>query len=142
MTINIERRELHGKRLIGYASGNFGLSLVNIFTGTFIFQFYVYTINLSSILVSVGLIINSILIAIFAILSGVIVDNKKPTKRGKRKIFLIIGIPIWFLANIFLWLPPWYCPFLVHDKYKSSIWNFNIHYISIYASRTISNIRK
>lgn len=110
MTRNIKRRELHGKRLIGYASGNFGLSLVNIFTGTFIFQFYVYTINLSSILVSVGLIINSILIAVFAIISGVIVDNKKPSKRGKRKIFLIIGIPIWFLANIFLWLPPWYCP--------------------------------
>ncbi|NVM19256.1 MAG: MFS transporter [Candidatus Lokiarchaeota archaeon] len=105
-----KNRELHGKRLIGYASANFGISLVNIFTGTFVFQFYVYTINLSSILVSAGLTINFVLIAVFSIISGVIADNKKPGKRGKRKYFLIIGLPIWLLANIFLWLPPWYCP--------------------------------
>jgi len=48
-------RELHGKRLIGYTIGFFGIILTEIFRSVFIFQFYVYTINLNSILVTIGM---------------------------------------------------------------------------------------
>jgi len=71
-------RELLGFRLIGYSIGDFGISLVNILFGTFAFQFYVYTINLNSILVSIGISMQLIIGAFFSIIFGVIVDNKTP----------------------------------------------------------------
>ncbi|MFW9999079.1 MAG: MFS transporter [Candidatus Hodarchaeota archaeon] len=103
------QRELHGKRLIGYAIGNFGMIMSNMFVGTFIFQFYVYTINLDSILTSVGISIQLIVSAISSIIFGIVADNKKPTKLGKRKPFLLYGLPIWILTSIIVWLPP-RCP--------------------------------
>ena len=103
-------RELLGFRLIGYSIGDFGLSLVNILFGTFVFQFYVYTINLNSILVSIGISIQLIIGAFFSIIFGVIVDNKTPGKLGKRRPFLLFALPLWVLANILIWFPPWYAP--------------------------------
>ena len=99
-------RELKGKRLIGYSMGDLGMALPNIFTGVFLFQFYVYTINLDSILVSIGVTTQLIVSAIFAIIFGVIVDNKKPGRFGKRRPFLLIGLPIWFITTILIWFPP------------------------------------
>jgi Na+/melibiose symporter-like transporter len=103
-------RELNGKRLFGYSMGDLGMSLANMFTGVYIFQFYVYTVNLNSILVSIGVSTQLIVSAFFAIIFGVIIDNKKPGKLGKRRPFLLIGLPIWFATTIFIWLPPWKCP--------------------------------
>ncbi|MCK4285754.1 MAG: MFS transporter [Candidatus Lokiarchaeota archaeon] len=105
-TLPLLPRELKGKRLFGYSMGDLGMSLPNIFTGVFIFQYYVYTINLDSILVSVGVTTQLIISAIFAVIFGVIVDNKKPGKLGKRRPFLLIGLPIWFITTILTWFPP------------------------------------
>ena len=58
-------RELHGKRIIGFTIGFFGVLLTEIFRGVFIFQFYVYTINLNSILVTIGMAMQLIVSAIF-----------------------------------------------------------------------------
>ncbi|MFX1374243.1 MAG: MFS transporter [Promethearchaeota archaeon] len=99
-------RELNGKRLFGYSMGDLGMPLVNIFTGIYLLQFYVYTINLDFILVSIGIFAQLFLDALFSIIFGVIVDNKKPGKLGKRRPFLLIGLPIWFTSNILIWLPP------------------------------------
>ena len=85
-------RELHGKRLIGYIFGHFGILMANMLAGTFIFQFYVYTINLDSFLTSVGVSLQLIINAIFSIIVGILADNKKPGKFGKRRPFLIYGI--------------------------------------------------
>ncbi len=79
-------------------------------SGVFIFQYYVYTINLNSLLVSIGLTLQLIVAAIFSVLWGVIIDNKKPGKFGKRRPYLFYGLPIWVVTGILLWLPPWYCP--------------------------------
>ncbi len=103
-------RELNGKRLIGYSMGDLGLSLGNIFTGVFVFQYYVYTINLNALFVSVGVTVQLIIGALFSIIFGVIIDKKKPGKLGKRRPFLLIGLPIWFITGILIWIPPWYCP--------------------------------
>jgi Na+/melibiose symporter-like transporter len=105
-TLPLLPRELKGKRLFGYSMGDLGMSLVNIFTGIYMLQFYVYTINLDFIFVSIGIFAQLFLDALFAIIFGVVVDNKKPGKLGKRRPFLLIGLPIWFTANILIWLPP------------------------------------
>ncbi len=63
-------RELHGSRLLGYAIGQFGLILTNMFVSVFIFQFYVYTINLDSILTSIGISIQLIFSAFSSIFLG------------------------------------------------------------------------
>ncbi|MFW9866642.1 MAG: MFS transporter [Candidatus Thorarchaeota archaeon] len=105
-TVPLPPRELNGKRLFGYSMGDLGMPLVNIFTGIYLIQFYVYTINLDAFLVSVGIFAQLFLDALFAIIFGVIVDNKKPGKIGKRRPFLLIGLPIWFASTILTWFPP------------------------------------
>ncbi|MHA2282965.1 MAG: MFS transporter [Promethearchaeota archaeon] len=100
-------RELKGKRLLGYAIGNFGISMLNIFSGSFVFQYYVYTINLDPALASVGLSFNVFISAFFSIIFGVIIDNKKPGKFGKRRPFLLYALPFWIISSIIIWFPPW-----------------------------------
>ncbi len=48
--------------------------------------------------------------AFSSIIFGVITDNKIPGKLGKRRPFLLYGLPSWFLASILIWMPPWKCP--------------------------------
>ena len=110
MVDNTELRELHGKRIIGYNLGYFGVFLSNMLISVFVFQFYVYTINLNSVLATLGLFMQLILGAIFSIVFGVIIDNRTPGKLGKRRPFLLYGLPIWFLSSFLLWTPPLYCP--------------------------------
>jgi len=100
-------RELKGKRLLGYAVGNFGITMLNIFTGSFVFQYYVYTINLDSVLASVGLSFNVFISAFFSIIFGVVIDNKKPGKFGKRRPFLLYALPFWIISSIIIWFPPY-----------------------------------
>ncbi|MHA1727074.1 MAG: MFS transporter [Promethearchaeota archaeon] len=106
----VKLRELKGIRVIGYTATALGILLNNIFFSVFIFQYYVYTINLDSILVSIGVSINAIVGAMISIITGVIADNKKPNKLGKRRVLMLYGMPAWFLATILIWNPPWYCP--------------------------------
>ncbi len=102
-------RELHGKSLIGYVLGNFGIIMANMLVGTFVLQYYVYTVNLDSILTSVGVSLQLILNAISSIVFGILADNKKPGKFGKRRPFLLYGLPLWVLSSIIIWFPP-KCP--------------------------------
>ena len=110
MNSTIALRELKGKRLLGYTLGNFGMTLLNVFTGSFTFQFYVYTVNLDSLYASIGLSFNIFVSAFFSIVFGVIMDNKKPGKLGKRRPFLLYGLPFWIISSIIIWFPPWYSP--------------------------------
>jgi len=106
---DISPRELHGKRLLGYAWGQFGIILTNMFAGVFVFQFYVYTINLDSILTSIGISIQLIVSAFSSIFFGVVADNKKPGRFGKRRPFMLYGLPLWIFTSIIIWFPP-KCP--------------------------------
>jgi Na+/melibiose symporter-like transporter len=103
-------RELHGMRLFGYNMGFFGIFLTNILISVFAFQFYVYTVNLDAFLTSIGISVNLILTAVFSIFFGIATDNKKPGKFGKRRPFLLYGLPIWALTAVLFWIPPWKCP--------------------------------
>lgn len=81
--------------------------MLNIFSGSFVFQFYVYTINLDSVLASIGLSFNVFISAFFSIIFGVIMDNKKPGKLGKRRPFLLYALPFWAISSIIIWFPPY-----------------------------------
>ncbi|MFX0073094.1 MAG: MFS transporter [Candidatus Hermodarchaeota archaeon] len=110
MSKSFTPRELHGFRIFGYNVGYFGIFLTQLLISVFAFQFYVYTINLDSILAAIGISINLLITATFSIIFGVLADNKKPGKLGKRRPFLFYGLPIWFISSIFIWLPPFYSP--------------------------------
>jgi Na+/melibiose symporter-like transporter len=122
MSLSRTPRELHRGRLVGYCIGYFGFILTDVFRGVFLFQYYVYTINLSSILVSVGIAIRLFIAAISSILFGVLADNKKPGKLGKRRPFLFYGLPVWVLTCILIWLPPWYCPETNSLYWPTALW--------------------
>ena len=110
ISIHMSQRELHGRKLLGYCIGFNGMLLADIFRGVFIFQYYVYTIHLNALLVTIGMAIRLIIAALSSIIFGVLADNKKPGKFGKRRPFLFYLLPVWFLSSILVWFPPWYCP--------------------------------
>ena len=122
MSLSRTPRELHRGRLVGYCIGYFGFILTDVFRGVFLFQYYVYTINLSSILVSVGIAIRLFIAAISSIMFGVLADNKIPGKLGKRRPFLFYGLPVWVLTCILIWLPPWYCPETNPMYWPTALW--------------------
>ncbi|MHA1991462.1 MAG: MFS transporter [Candidatus Hodarchaeales archaeon] len=103
-------RELHGVKLYGYSMGYFGIMLMMMLTGSYSYNFYVYTIRLDSILVSVGSTLYMVTMAFSSIIFGVILDNTKPKKIGKRRPYILIGLPIWLVATILIYLPPWIPP--------------------------------
>jgi Na+/melibiose symporter-like transporter len=106
----MSQRELHGRKLFGYSIGYTGILLADIFRGVFVFQYYVYTINLNALLVTIGMAIRLIIAALSSIIFGVLADNKKPGRFGKRRPFLFYLLPVWFISSILVWYPPWYCP--------------------------------
>ncbi|MHA2130388.1 MAG: MFS transporter, partial [Promethearchaeota archaeon] len=103
-------RELHGARLIGFSMGNFGVMLMFMLLGSFSYNFYVYTIRLDSILVSIGSTLSMVTMAFSSIIFGVILDNTKPKKIGKRRPYILIALPVWLILNILVYLPPWIPP--------------------------------
>ncbi|MFW9873420.1 MAG: MFS transporter [Candidatus Thorarchaeota archaeon] len=103
-------RELHGIRLTGYSMGYFGIMLMMILTSSYSYNFYVYTIRLDSIFVSTGSTIYMVTMAFSSIIFGVILDNTKPKKLGKRRPYILIGLPCWLVATILIYLPPWIPP--------------------------------
>jgi len=101
-------RELHGIKLFGYSIGFFGVMLSNMLGGVFVLQFYAYTINLNSFWVSIAQFIQLFISAFASIIFGVIIDNKRPIKIGKRRPFLLYGLPIWIISCILIWYPPFF----------------------------------
>ena len=126
-------RELHGRKQLGYNLGYFGIFLVNLLIGVFTFQFYVFTVNLNPLLVAIGISLQLLIGGLFSIIFGVIIDNKKPGKFGKRRIFLFYGLPIWFITSILIWTPPWYCP-----ENNSMFWPTAIYFWIVLIANSIS----
>ncbi|MHA1728435.1 MAG: MFS transporter [Promethearchaeota archaeon] len=106
MNKNSSPRELNGWRLYGYALGNFGLLLAGMLVATYAYVYYVYTININSGYAAIGTSISLLTSAFGSIIFGVIIDNKKPGKLGKRRPFILIGLPIWVITTILIWFPP------------------------------------
>jgi len=45
-----------------------------------------------------------------SIIFGVMLDNTKPKKIGKRRPYILIGLPIWIISTILIYFPPWLPP--------------------------------
>lgn len=110
-------RELKGKNMIIYAMGAIAQMAPYGLYSSYTYQYYVYTIKLDPMYTSIGIFLGLFLYALSAPLFGVMADNRKPTKLGKRKPFLLIGSPIQAVLMILLWTPP---IFAVGDP--SGIW--------------------
>jgi Na+/melibiose symporter-like transporter len=103
-------RELKGKRFVGYSIGVFGEILALTLVNGYAFQYYVYTIGLDALIVSIGLFIGLSTFSFFAILFGVLEDHTLPGRFGKRKPYMLFSIPAIFISQLLLWLPPWKPP--------------------------------
>ncbi|UYP45689.1 hypothetical protein NEF87_001974 [Candidatus Lokiarchaeum ossiferum] len=99
-------RELHGARLYGYSAGILGQILPFSFCGALIMIYFVYTIGLSPILVSIGTSSGFIINAIACPLTGLIADRKKVDRLGKRRSLLLLGLPAYVFSFILLWYSP------------------------------------
>lgn len=79
------------------------------FYSTYITTFYNYTVMLNPSITFVGLFLGLTLFAIMAPIFGTLIDNRKPGRLGKRKPFLLLGIPLIAVLMIVAWMPPM-CP--------------------------------
>jgi len=130
-------RELHGTRLYGYSMGYFGIMLMMMLTGSYSYTFYVYTIRLDSILVSIGSTIYMVTMAFSSIIFGVILDNTKPKKIGKRRPYILIGLPLWLIPTILIYLPPWIPPETLAISSTVLYWPLAIWYWALNIIRAI-----
>lgn len=106
---NCHPRELHGKKMVGYILGSLGQLLPQaVFLG-YAFQYYVYTIGLDAFVASVGVFLGLFVSAVGWPIFGVISDNLKPNRFGKRRRLMLMGLPIFLIASILIWTPP-LCP--------------------------------
>ena len=113
-----ELRKLEGKRLYGYSSGVLGQILPATLINAYLSIFYIYVVGLDAFLVGVGTALGSILNGICAPMFGFISDRRKPTKLGKRRPYLLFGLPGLILAFILIWLPPL--------PQKGDSWNYGV----------------
>ena len=130
-------RELHGARLYGYSMGFFGIMLMFMLTGSYSYTFYVYTIRLDSILVSIGSTLSMVTMGFSSIIFGVILDNTKPKKLGKRRPYILIALPLWLIPTILGYLPPWLPPKTLAMASTVLYWPTAIWYWAISIIRAI-----
>lgn len=97
-------RVLEGKRLWEYAGGIMGLYLPVNFLNAYILVYFVYVVGLDAFLVSIGTALGVIVNAFCAPLFGYLADKKKPGRFGKRRSFMVFGLPGMVLSVILTWL--------------------------------------
>jgi len=102
-------RQLVGWRFWGYSLGILGQFLPSALVGAYIKNYYIYTIGLDALLVGIGTGLGVLLNAIMAPIFGSIIDNARPNRLGKRRPFMLFGIPIMSIASVLIWLPPLLC---------------------------------
>nr|MDO8115342.1 MFS transporter [Candidatus Sigynarchaeota archaeon] len=103
---NGQDRVLTGARLLGFSFGTFGqmapIGIYNVFSA----YYYIYVIGLDPFSTMFGVFLSLLAFAISSTIFGVLADNKKPGKHGKRRPFLLVGIPGLFTFMILCWTPP------------------------------------
>ncbi|MEX2683489.1 MAG: MFS transporter [Candidatus Sigynarchaeota archaeon] len=102
-------RTLLGWRLVLFAIGTLGQMAPIGFYNTYATTFYNLTVGLNPTITFTGLFLGLTTFAVMAPVFGTIVDNKSPGRLGKRKPFLLLGIPLIIVLMIVAWMPP-LCP--------------------------------
>jgi Na+/melibiose symporter-like transporter len=127
-------RTMEGKRMWYYASGIMGHFLPVNFLNAYIFVYFVYVVGLDALLVSIGTALGVIVNAFGAPIFGYLADNKRPGKLGKRKAFLIYGLPGLVLCIIVTWLS-WRTSYFGEENFgiAAFLWIFQIAFFLNYA---------
>lgn len=99
-------RVLTGWRMALFALGTMGQMAPIGFYNTYAVTFYNYTVGLNPAITFTGLFLGLTMFAVMAPVFGTIVDNKVPGRLGKRKPFLLLGIPLIAILMIIAWMPP------------------------------------
>ncbi|MFX0103733.1 MAG: MFS transporter, partial [Candidatus Hodarchaeota archaeon] len=99
-------RELKGFGLMGYSIGIAGQFLPNSFLSTFVVQYYVYTVSLNALLAGIATFVALVVYALSSVFFGVITDNQKPGKLGKRRPYLLLSMVFMIPSIILIWTPP------------------------------------
>ncbi|NMC03758.1 MAG: hypothetical protein GYA24_01035 [Candidatus Lokiarchaeota archaeon] len=102
-------RVLQGWRFVLFSMGTLGQMAPIGFYNTYAVTFYNYTVGLNPAITFIGLFMGLTLFAVMAPVFGTIIDNKAPGRLGKRKPFLLLGIPLIIVLMVVAWLPPM-CP--------------------------------
>ena len=98
-----ELRELKSKALFYYIIGAFGNIFTIAFYTAYSYQYYTYTIGLDSLLTSVGIFIGLIFNAVGSPFFGFLSDKKKASKYGKRRLYMLYGLPLYIITGILIW---------------------------------------
>ncbi len=103
---NNGQRLLKGSRLVGFSFGTFGqmapIGLYNTFAG----YFYIYVLGIEPLWILTGVFLSLLAFAFSSPIFGSILDAKKPGRLGKRRPFLLAGIPFLFVFITMIWTPP------------------------------------
>lgn len=100
------KRTLKGFKLWGYSSGVLGHILPSVLITAYLSIFFTYTVGLDPFLVGIGSALGSLTNGICGPVFGYLSDKKKVTKLGKRRVFLLYGLPIFFLSTYLVWFSP------------------------------------
>lgn len=104
-----ELHEIKGRQMLAFCLLPMGNNFVNTFTLSYIYFYYVYVVGLDSFLTSIGIFIATIISAFGSIIFGVLSDNRPVGHHGKRKPFILFGLPIFIVTCILFWTPPFLC---------------------------------
>ncbi|MFX0099617.1 MAG: MFS transporter [Candidatus Hodarchaeota archaeon] len=104
--IDHRTRILKGWKSLGYGSGVIGHLAPLNFINSILVIFYGYAIGLDMLWVNLGAAVGVLTNALATPIFGYLSDVKKPGKWGKRKPFLLLGLPFMIIFNIILWFSP------------------------------------
>jgi len=102
-------RVLEGTKAIAYSAGILGQFLPSTLINAFLSIFWIYVVGLDAFLVGIATALSAVANALFSPIFGYLSDKKEPGKFGKRKPFILGGLPLLVLSLIFLWITPYLC---------------------------------
>ncbi|MHC1591205.1 MAG: MFS transporter [Candidatus Helarchaeales archaeon] len=99
-------RRLEGKRLLGFAFGTMGqMAPIGVFNA-YATNYYNYTVGLDPRITFVGMFIGLMVFSLTSPVFGTLIDRKRVGRLGRRRPFLLLGIPLIVVLMIIAWTPP------------------------------------
>jgi Na+/melibiose symporter-like transporter len=100
------QRTLTGARLVGFAFGTFGQMAPIGLYNTFAAYYYIWVLGAKPLPILSGVFLSLLAFAFSSPIFGALLDNKKPGRIGKRRPFLLLGVPFMLLFITLIWTPP------------------------------------
>lgn len=115
-------RVLQGARFWKYTVGVLGQFIPATLITAFASHYYIYVVGLDALIVNIVTAIGSLFNGISSPIFGTIIDNHSPSARGKRKPFLLYGIPFMSVFLVLMWTVPVLCDVQNCTDLRISLW--------------------